>query len=123
MKPGPVRGKSDYSLAEYLVKAKARELAEQALELNPNFSEAHVALGNIKRTYDRDWSGAEAEYRRALEIAPGNAAVVVGAARVAGAMGRVDEALEPSRHVAELDRTRRALRLLRRPAGRGRGSL
>jgi TolB-like protein/cytochrome c-type biogenesis protein CcmH/NrfG len=82
---------------------KARESAERALELDPNLAEAHVALGNILRTHDRDWSGAEAEYGRALELSPGNATVVLGAARVAGAMGRLDEALELSRRAAELD--------------------
>ncbi|HSF19941.1 MAG TPA: protein kinase [Vicinamibacteria bacterium] len=82
---------------------KAREAAVQALELDPSLAEAHVALGNIKRTYERDWRGAETEYRRALELSPGSATVVLGAARAAGALGRLDEALELSRRAGELD--------------------
>ena len=82
---------------------KAREAAEQALALDANLAEAHVAMGRIKRTYDWDWAGAEASYQRALALEPGNATVVRGAASMAVTLGRFEEALAASRRAVELD--------------------
>ena len=44
----------------------ARTAAERALDINPGLSEARVSMGIIKFWYDWDWSGAEAEFRRAI---------------------------------------------------------
>jgi serine/threonine-protein kinase len=44
----------------------ARTAAERALEMDPTLSEARVSMGIIKFWYDWDWSGAEAEFKRAL---------------------------------------------------------
>ena len=44
----------------------ARTAAERALDVNPGLSEARVSMGIIKFWYDWDWSGAEAEFRRAI---------------------------------------------------------
>ncbi len=82
---------------------KAREEVQKALELDPNLAEAHAALGWIRVAYDWDWSGADAAYKRALELAPGNASVIRRAGALAGTLGRFDEALELDRHAVELD--------------------
>src|SRR5690348_4821597 len=50
--------------------AKARAAADQALQLDPDVALAHDARGLLLQWVDFDWSGAEAEYRRALELAP-----------------------------------------------------
>jgi serine/threonine-protein kinase len=52
---------------------KAREAAIKALEINDKLAEAHTSLGVVKSTYEWDWKGAEADYRRALELNPGYA--------------------------------------------------
>ena len=54
-------------------------------------------MGWIKMIYDWDWTGADAAFKRALELEPANADVVRGAATLAAALGRFDEAitLEP----------------------------
>jgi tetratricopeptide (TPR) repeat protein len=44
--------------------------AQRALELDDSLAEAHASLATLKMTYERDWSGAEREYRRALELNP-----------------------------------------------------
>ncbi|MBV8436714.1 MAG: winged helix-turn-helix domain-containing protein [Silvibacterium sp.] len=49
---------------------KAKEAVERALALDNNSPEAHTSLAYIKLTYDWDWTGAEAEFRRALELDP-----------------------------------------------------
>jgi TolB-like protein/DNA-binding winged helix-turn-helix (wHTH) protein/Tfp pilus assembly protein PilF len=50
--------------------AKAQEAAERALQLGGGLAEAHTVLGAVKTDRDWDWPGAEAEYRRALELNP-----------------------------------------------------
>src|SRR5205823_4959533 len=52
--------------------ADARAAAGRALELEANLPEGHVALGLVQMNYDWDWHGADASFRRALNLAPGN---------------------------------------------------
>jgi TolB-like protein/DNA-binding winged helix-turn-helix (wHTH) protein/Tfp pilus assembly protein PilF len=47
---------------------KAMAAAQRALELDDSLAEAHASLATLKMTYERDWGGAEREYRRALEL-------------------------------------------------------
>jgi serine/threonine protein kinase/Tfp pilus assembly protein PilF len=82
---------------------KARKEAEKALELDPNLAEAHAQIGWIKAVYEWDWSSADAAYKRALALEPGNADAVRGAARLAATLGRFDEAINLDRQAIELD--------------------
>ncbi len=52
---------------------KARQAAMKALELDETLSEAHSAMAVIRKDLDGDWSGAEEEFKRAIELNPGNA--------------------------------------------------
>jgi DNA-binding winged helix-turn-helix (wHTH) protein/Tfp pilus assembly protein PilF len=49
---------------------KAKDAAQKALALNSNSAEAHTSLAYIKLIYDWDWTGAESEFRRAMELNP-----------------------------------------------------
>jgi serine/threonine protein kinase/Tfp pilus assembly protein PilF len=82
---------------------KARKAVEHALTLDPNLGEAHAALAFIRRAYDWDWVGADVAARRALELEPGNGAMILGVARVASGLGRLDEALDLTRRAAMSD--------------------
>src|SRR5437016_5522590 len=82
---------------------KARMAAERALELEPDLAEAYVALGLVQMNYDWDWQRADASFRRALSLAPGNAEVPRGAAVLAGTLGRNDEAVALARRAVALD--------------------
>jgi serine/threonine protein kinase/Tfp pilus assembly protein PilF len=82
---------------------KARMEAQKALELDPNLADAHESMGRIKTEYDWNWTGADADYKRALELEPANTNVLIGAARLAAALGRFDEAIELDRRAIELD--------------------
>jgi tetratricopeptide (TPR) repeat protein len=82
---------------------KAREAAERALQLEPDLAEGHAALGLIRMSHDWDWKGADASFRRALELAPGSALVLNNAAVLAGIFGRLDEAIGLLRRAAALD--------------------
>ena len=83
--------------------AKARKEIEKALELDPNLAEAHAIMGNMKMYYDRDWSGAEASLRRALDLEPGNTTAMLHEGRLAANLGRFDEAISLSRRAIVLD--------------------
>jgi TolB-like protein/tetratricopeptide (TPR) repeat protein len=83
--------------------ARAREAAETALRLEPDLAEGHVALGWVRMSYDWDWAGAEVSIARALELAPGNAAVVRVAGVLAGNLGRTEEAITLDRRAVALD--------------------
>ncbi|MGA8277581.1 MAG: tetratricopeptide repeat protein [Rhodanobacteraceae bacterium] len=50
--------------------AKAREAANIALALDPNLASAHIARAYLLQSADFDWAGADAEFRRALQLAP-----------------------------------------------------
>jgi serine/threonine protein kinase len=82
---------------------KAQEEVEKALALDANLAEAHAALGWIKSHYDWDWAGADASYKRAMELEPGNANVVRQAASLAATLGRFDDAIALDHRAAELD--------------------
>jgi len=85
---------------------KARATAKRALDLDPNLAEAHAAQGMILMRVDFNFAAAEAESRRALELAPQNAPVIANFSLLPAILGRLDEtvafdqraiALEPLR--------------------------
>ena len=71
----------------------AHAAASRALELDEAIAEAHASLPYIKFRFDWDWIGAEAEFRRALELNPGLAPVRQRYAMFLATMGRTDEAI------------------------------
>ena len=92
--------------------AKARASAKRALELNPNLADAHSAQGGIFENLDFNFAEAEAEFRRALELAPQNPAEIGNLSNLISTLGRLDEAvaltqraiaLEPLRSVAHFN--------------------
>jgi len=72
---------------------KGRAAAQRALELDPNLADAHSAQGALLRLVDFNYSGAETEYRRALELAPQHPAVMANLALLVATLGRFDEAV------------------------------
>jgi DNA-binding winged helix-turn-helix (wHTH) protein/TolB-like protein/Tfp pilus assembly protein PilF len=81
---------------------RARAAAEKALRLDDSLAEAHTALARVKE-HSLDWSGAGAEYRRAIELNPSNATAHHLYAMHLAAVGRLDEALAEIRRAQELD--------------------
>jgi TolB-like protein/Tfp pilus assembly protein PilF len=49
---------------------KAKAAAEKAIALDDSLAEAHVSLAMVRSAYEWDWSGAEQEFRRALQLNP-----------------------------------------------------
>ncbi len=94
---------ADYYKPPQEVLPKAKIAAQKALELEPNLSEAHAALGWVAFIYDWNWSLAEQELRRAIALNPGNALAHDAYANFLAASGRHTEAFAESQKALELD--------------------
>jgi TolB-like protein/Tfp pilus assembly protein PilF len=77
--------------------AKAREAADRALALSPNLAAAHNARGDLLQLVDFEWRGAEAEYRRALELSPNDAKAKFNLGTQLAIYGELDQAIELTR--------------------------
>jgi TolB-like protein/Tfp pilus assembly protein PilF len=77
--------------------AKAREAVDRALALSPDLAAAHGARGILLQDSDFDWHGAEAEYRRALELAPNDSLAKFNFGTQLATVGDVDHAIELTR--------------------------
>jgi adenylate cyclase len=71
---------------------KAKELLVTALRLDETNADAHWTLGAILWSYDYDWVAAETEYRRAIELAPGDSDAHAGYGSMLTWQARFDEA-------------------------------
>ena len=74
----PYVGLADYHLAlaavggipSYEAMPRARELAQRALDIDPELPEAHAMLGIVAGHYDYDWNEAERRFRIAVRREP-----------------------------------------------------
>jgi TolB-like protein/Tfp pilus assembly protein PilF len=82
---------------------KSKTAAEKALALDNHLAEAHVSLGIVKFQYEWDWPGAEATFKRALDLNPGYAPAHQYFADYLKAMGRFNEALKEMEQAQSLD--------------------
>jgi tetratricopeptide (TPR) repeat protein len=80
---------------------RAKAAAERAIALDSSLVEPHATLGYLKTLYERDWPGADAAFRRALELQPDYATAhhwyafylqTVG--DIAGSLARIERASE-----------------------------
>jgi tetratricopeptide (TPR) repeat protein len=88
------------TIPEAEVYSRIRWAAERALALDDQSADAHTSFA-VALWSQKDWPGAERELRRAIELNPGAARSWY--AQLLSGMGRLDEAVEQSRHAAELD--------------------
>jgi len=82
---------------------KARSEATKALQLDETVGEAHTVLATVRRTCDRDWAGAEREFKKAIQLSPGHATTRQWYAEVLMGMGRVEESLAEAQVAHDLD--------------------
>jgi TolB-like protein/Flp pilus assembly protein TadD len=81
---------------------KARKAAIRSIELDGAQAEGHRVLGALKM-YDYDWTGAEAEYQKAMKLEPGNADVLRTTGILYRCIGRIDEAIRLNKQAITLD--------------------
>ncbi|MGB7599991.1 MAG: tetratricopeptide repeat protein [Candidatus Sulfotelmatobacter sp.] len=86
-----------------VARAKAKEAAAKALELDPESAEGHAAMGMVAFYYDWNWSQAEQEFRRAIEVNPSYVTAHQWYSYYLKAMGRFPEALQEATQAQELD--------------------
>ncbi|HEX4947726.1 MAG TPA: tetratricopeptide repeat protein [Blastocatellia bacterium] len=82
---------------------KANEAALKAVALDGQSGEAHASLAMVKTNYEWDWPGAEATFRKALELDPNYATAHQWYAEFLSGMGRKTEALAEIRRAQQLD--------------------
>ena len=82
---------------------KAKDALLKALALDDSIADAHTSLGWVMEEFDWDWSGAEREFRRALELDPSDASAHHRYAIHLAAMGKLPQALAEMRAAQRLD--------------------
>ena len=65
-------GLSSWDLPPAEAMPRARAAAVRALQLDSTLASAHAWLGNVDAFYDWDWAAGEREFRRAIELNPGD---------------------------------------------------
>jgi adenylate cyclase len=82
---------------------KARPLLRRAIEIDDHLDIAHMLMGRLLMDANWDWSGAEAEFRRAIEISPNSAEAHYRYALLLNNLLRNAEALAQIKTAEELD--------------------
>ena len=91
--------------------SKCKEMATKALEIDEMLSEAHTPLAMACGFYERNWSFADREFKRAIEINPNNAYAHYLYSLYLMGLGRLDEAeayiqralaLDPLHHIINM---------------------
>ena len=82
---------------------KAKEAARKALKIDSSVAEAHTSLAMTHLYYDWDWSSAEREFKRAIELNPNYATAHHWYHECLTAMGRFEEQTAEILHAEELD--------------------
>jgi TolB-like protein/tetratricopeptide (TPR) repeat protein len=80
----------------------ARDAAARALALDSTLALAHSTIGQIHFLYDRNWSGADSAFQRALLINPNRPEVHHWYSHLLVALDRNDEAVAHARRALEL---------------------
>ena len=82
---------------------KAKAAAQRALELDESLAEAHTALARVFVAYEWNWSEAEKEFKRAIELNPRYPTAHQWYGGYLDAMGRHDESISERKLALQLD--------------------
>lgn len=83
--------------------ARAKAAALRAVALDRTEAAAYTSLGAVLDDYDHDWTGAEAAYRRAIELNPSYATARQWLGLHLANQGRFEEALDVMEGARQLD--------------------
>ena len=81
---------------------RAESMAQHALKLDPNTPSAYVTLGEVY-AYRFQWQQADAAFRHALTLAPGDSEAVNQYAQFLTVTGQLEAALREIEHAQQLD--------------------
>lgn len=82
---------------------KGKQAAQRAIQLDPMLTDAYVAMGYAQMLYDWDWTNAETNLKRALELSPHSSLALDGYVAFLVLKGRFDEAVAVANKAIELD--------------------
>jgi TolB-like protein/Flp pilus assembly protein TadD len=82
---------------------KAKAAAMRALELDETLAEAHTSLGRVLAAYEWNWTSAEKEFKRAIELNPRYAIAHQWYGGLLEETGRRNEAIAERKRAQELD--------------------
>ncbi len=83
--------------------ARSKAALQKAIELDESLAEPHATLGLLAMNVDWDWSEAERQYKRAIELNPNYATAHHWYGEFLAYMGRFDEGLAEIKRAQELD--------------------
>jgi serine/threonine protein kinase/tetratricopeptide (TPR) repeat protein len=81
----------------------AKAAAMQAVKLDDQMPEAHIALALVRADYDWDWAGSESEFKRAIQLNANSATAHQWYGDFLTKMGRFEEAKQELKKAQELD--------------------
>ncbi len=73
---------------------RASAAAEKAIALDPDLADGYAARGYLRGTVRWDWSGARADFERALKLNPGRASAHLWYTYILSAVGSLREAVQ-----------------------------
>ena len=82
---------------------RARDAVLTALRIEPRLAGAYATLGQIKLQYDRDWTGAEADFARAIALNPSLSEPHLHWGVLLGMRGELDRGLEELKQAEQLE--------------------
>ena len=77
--------------------------AERAIALAPEAAEGYAVRGYVRYSFSWDWTGAQADLAKALQLDPASVEAQRQYARLMGFIGRLPEALAAEKKAIELD--------------------
>ena len=81
----------------------AKEAALKALAIDETIADAHFGMATVLDYYEWNWTQAEQEYRRALELNPGDTQARSYYALLLARLGRADAGIAEARHAVDRD--------------------
>jgi serine/threonine-protein kinase len=81
----------------------AHEMATEALRMDPSLAEAHISVAAFRTYYEWNWFEGDREFRRALELNPGDTNARVQYATQLIQRGKLEEARQEMQRALELD--------------------
>jgi Tfp pilus assembly protein PilF len=82
---------------------RAKAAAQKALQLDDGLAEAHASLAYVSMVFGWDWSTAEKEFHRAIDLNPNYATAHEWYAELLAARGRESEALAEMKRARDAD--------------------
>lgn len=93
----------DWFMSPHDSMPKAREEANRALAIDDTLADAHQSRGEVAHFYEWDWTKAETEFKRAIELNPNDFSPHESYSWLLLDTGRPDEAIAEGKRAVQID--------------------